>query len=298
MKKKLPVFNSAEGRSKYIAAYEDMFSLWQVSHDPIEVKTRFGLTHINASGPEEGYPLVILHGAGLNSTVWFRNIAALSTQHRVYAVDTIGDAGKSVAEILLEKRSDYADWLSEVLDGLKIDKCHIMGHSYGGWLALNLARVYPDRLRKIVLLAPAASFLELSFLSKLFFFLGEFKISPPTRSFLKKIAAKGTVLEEKFLHLMEAVNRYCTPAIMYPTVFSDTELARIDIPTLFLIGAGDKIYNIRKAIARGQRLMPGLTAEIIPDAGHLFLMDQPDLINERVSIFLTKSQGPPYRTLQ
>ncbi len=287
MKKKLPIFTSPEGRDSYLITYEDMFSLWKVPHRPIEVNTRFGMTHINASGPKEGFPLVLLHGAGLSSTVWFPLIAELSARHRVYAIDTIGDAGKSVADRLLQRREDYSDWLKDVLDGLKLEQCDMVGHSYGGWLTLNMARAYRDRLRKIVLLAPAASFLELNLLTKLFFFLGEFKISPPTRSVLKKVSAKGTVLEEKFLHFMETVNRYCTPAMIYPTVFTDTELAGIDLPALYLIGDGDRIYNKRKAIARAQRCMPKLTAEIIPDAGHLFIMDQPDMINERILNFLS-----------
>jgi len=96
MKKKLPIFATPEGRAKYMEAYEAMFTLWKVPHDGIDVKTSYGSTHVNASGPGDGYPLVLLHGAGLTSTVWFANIAELSANHRVYAVDAIGDAGKSI----------------------------------------------------------------------------------------------------------------------------------------------------------------------------------------------------------
>ena len=286
MKKRLPIFTTPEGRAEYMVAYEAMFNLWPVPHEAVEVKTRYGLTNINVSGPGDGYPLVLLHGAGLSSTAWFANIAALSAHHRVYAVDVISDAGKSVADRLLVKREHYAQWLKEVFDGLNIDRCHLLGHSYGGWLTLNMAVAYPERLQKIVLLAPGASFRPLSLLTKLFFFLGNFKIGPPTRSFLNTMAAKGTVLEEPFIHLMEEVNRYCTPAIMFPTVFTDDELKQIDLPVLFIIGAKDKIYHPRKAIERAQRCMPDLTTEIIPEVGHLLIMDRPEFINTRILKFL------------
>lgn len=287
MKKKLPIFNTLENRAKYLAAYEAMFSLWQVPHEGIDVKTSYGSTHINASGPEDGYPLVLLHGAGLSSTVWFANIAELSAHHRVYAVDVIGDAGKSVADRLLDRRTDYAKWLNEVFDGLNIERADLLGHSYGGWLTLNMARAYPQRLRKIVLLAPAASFRPLGFITKLILYLGEFKIGPPARSMLKATAAKQTVLEEAFVHLMEEVTRYCRSAMIYPTVFTDQELKQIDLPALLLIGAGERVYNPHKVIERAQRLMPRLTAEIIPDAGHLLIMDQPEIINVRILRFLS-----------
>jgi pimeloyl-ACP methyl ester carboxylesterase len=258
-----------------------------VPYDSIDVKTSYGSTHINVSGPGDGYPLVLLHAAGLSSTAWFANIAGLSALHRVYAVDVIGDAGKSIAECLLKKRSDYAEWLKEVFDGLNIERCHLLGHSYGGWLTLNMALAYPDRLRKIILLAPAASFRPLGLITKLILYLAEFKIHPPVRSFLKAGAAKGTVIEESFIHLIEKVTRYCSPVTMFPTVYTDEELKQINLPALLLIGAAEKIYNPQKAIKRAQSWMPGLTAEIIPNAGHLLVMDQPEIINTRILKFLS-----------
>ena len=203
--------------------------------------------------------------------------------------DIIGDAGKSVADRLMMKRTDYAQWLKEVFDGLNIERCYLLGHSYGGWLTLNMALAYPERLRKIVLLAPAASYCRLSFITKLILYLAPFKIHPPAKSILQVAAAKGTVIEEPFIHLMEEVTLYCTPVTMFPTVYTDDELKQVDPPALLLIGAGEKIYNPQKAIERAQRWMPDLTAEIIPNAGHLLVMDQPEIINARILKFLTNN---------
>jgi pimeloyl-ACP methyl ester carboxylesterase len=289
MKKKLPIFTTPEGRAKYMTAYEAMFSLWKVPYDSIDVKTGYGSTHINVSGPGDGYPLVLLHAVSLSSTAWFANIAELSANHRVYAVDAIGDAGKSIAKCLLEKRLDYAEWLREVFDGLNIEKGYLLGHSYGGWLALNMALAYPDRLRKIVLLAPAASIYPMNFLTNLGLRL-PFKIRISARSVFKMIAPKGTVFEERFIHLMEMVTRYCLPATMFPTVYTDEELKQIKLPSLLLIGAGEKIYNPKKAIDRAQRWMPDLTAEIIPNVGHTLNMEQPETINARILEFLSSDE--------
>ena len=295
MKKKLPIYTTAEGRAKYIAAYEAMFSLWKVPYEAIDVKTKFGTTHINVCGPADGYPLVLLHAAGLSSTAWFANIAGLSAHYRVYAVDVIGDAGKSIAECLLEKRSDYAEWLKEVFDGLNIERCHLLGHSYGGWLTLNMALAHPDRLNKIVLLAPAASIYPMGFMTQLGLRLGELKIRPPARFIFKMIAPKGAVFEETFIHLMEMVTRYCVPATMYPTVYTDKELKQIELPALLLIGAAEKIYNPQKAIKRAQQWMPGLTAEIIPNVGHTLNMEQPEIINTRILKFLSTDEFEVYQ---
>ena len=184
------------------------------------------------------------------------------------------------------KGKDYAQWLKEVLDRLNIDKCCLLGHSYGGWLTLNMALAFPEQVQKIVLLAPAASFYPLSLMTKLVLHLGKFKIGPPARSFLQAIAAKGTVLEETFIQLMEMVTRYCSPATMFPTVFTDDELKQIDLPVLLLIGSKEKIYQPQKVIERAKRCLPDVTAEIIPEVGHLLILDKPEFINKRILKFL------------
>ena len=179
MKKKLPIFSTDAGRAKYLAAYEEMLTLWAVPHEPLEVNTSFGTTHINVCGPTDGYPLVLLHTAGFSSTAWYANIADFSANHSVYAVDVIGDAGKSVAEHVMEERIEYGEWLREVLDSINIKKGYLLGHSYGGWLTMNMALAYPHRLAKIVLLAPAASIKPFSFISKLALRLAELNIRLP-----------------------------------------------------------------------------------------------------------------------
>ena len=288
MKKKLPIFATPDDRAKYLAAYEAMLPLWKVPYDSIDVKTRYGSTHINVSGPSDGQPLVLLHGAGLSSTAWFANIPGLGADHRVYAVDVIGDAGKSVADVLMEKRIDYAKWLRDVFDGLDIERGYLLGHSYGGWLTMNMALNYPARLKGIVLLAPAASIYPMNFLTKLGLHLAVFKfLRPSARSMFKMLASKGTVFEETFIHHMEMVTKYCVSAIMFPTVYTDEELEQIELPALLLIGDGEKIYNPKKAIDRAQRLMPDLTAEIIPNVGHTLNLEQPEIINARILKFLS-----------
>ena len=288
MKKKLPIFSTPEDRAKYLAAYETMFTLWKVAHDSFDVQTRYGCTHINACGPKGGQPLVLLHGAGLSSTAWFANIAGLSADHRVYAVDVIGDAGKSIAERLMEKRIDYADWLKDIFDGLNIEKGYLLGHSYGGWLTMNMALAYPDRLKAIVLLAPSASIYPMNFLTKLGLHLAAVKFfRPSARSTFKMIAPKGVVFEETFINFMEMVTKYCVSAIMFPTVYTDEELRRIKLPALLLIGSEEKIYNPKKAIDRAQRLMPTLRAECIPNVGHTLNIEKPDVVYARILSFLS-----------
>jgi pimeloyl-ACP methyl ester carboxylesterase len=89
-------------------------------------------------------------------------IAGLAQSYRVYALDTIGFAGKSNAVKSIEDRATVAEWLTDVLDALNIEKANMAGWSMGGFLTVNYAIEKPERLKKIVLLAPAATFVPFS----------------------------------------------------------------------------------------------------------------------------------------
>ena len=80
-----------------------------------DLSSPFGTTHVNICGPRDGEPLVLLHGGGSTSTVWFANAGELSRTHRVYAVDTIGEAGRSVSDGRpVDSLAGFMEWL----DGL------------------------------------------------------------------------------------------------------------------------------------------------------------------------------------
>ena len=85
-----------------------------------------------ASGSKQAAAtLVLIHAASANATMWSPNVAAFTTAYRVYALDTIGDLGKSVLKdpnCYPKTTVDYANWVSDVLDGLgirQIGRAHV-----------------------------------------------------------------------------------------------------------------------------------------------------------------------------
>jgi pimeloyl-ACP methyl ester carboxylesterase len=125
------IFKTPEREKQYMAAYETVLALWSAPNRPMDVPTRFGITHINTSGPENAPAMVLLPGFGTNSTMWFPNMAALSSRFRVYAPDTIGQPGKSIPSGVLAA-SNSSNWIADVLDGLGLEKACMVGISLGG----------------------------------------------------------------------------------------------------------------------------------------------------------------------
>ena len=83
------------------------------------------------------------------------HVSALGERHSVYALDTLGDAGRSIQRAPIRDGNDSAVWLQDVLDGLDVPRAHLVGCSYGGWLAMLHTIHAPARTASLCLLDPA-----------------------------------------------------------------------------------------------------------------------------------------------
>ena len=98
----------------------------------------------------EGFPLVLLHGNGEDYTYFKRQMEPFSQQYRVIALDTRGhgESPRGTAPFTLEQ---FAGDLKEFLDQRGITKCHLLGFSDGGNIALLFALRYPQYVEKLIL---------------------------------------------------------------------------------------------------------------------------------------------------
>ena len=257
------------------------------------VPTSFGITHLAASGPREAPPLILLHATGMSSTQWFPNIEALSEAHRVYVVDIMGEPGKSVQEALLRNEEDCAGWIGQVLDCLGIERALVAGSSFGGWLTLNFALRTPGRVVKAILLSPAGTLLPFSAPVYLLLRLKPYlPFQPGAQAVLRMFFGEFPVHPDfaKQFALGIPHFRYANPRrSVFARPFSDEELRSVQVPTLLLIGDRERIYDGKAALEQGRHLIPNLESALVPDAGHILAMEQPDVVNRYILDFLDKA---------
>jgi pimeloyl-ACP methyl ester carboxylesterase len=287
-------FKTAEGAAEYLAAYNRTLALWPVPHEAIDVPTRFGTTHVNMAGSVDAPALILLHGFAVSSTEWYANVAPLSQHFRVYALDAVNQMGLSVVTRPLKTRQESADWLTDVMDGLNIERAVVVGHSYGGWLTLNLALLAPQRVERMILLSPASSFASLRWQFALQF-LGTFLM--PSRKAMYRFMQQTTTMrlvdgqaevEQLILGIKHLKpTQFGAPII---AVFKDEELKQINIPTLLLVGEQDTSCKPVKVLERARRVMPLIEADLIVGGGHLFPVDQAETTNARMLKFLNQGE--------
>ena len=118
------------------------------------IDTRFGKTHMLVAGPKDAPPLVMLQGMAGSAILWHHQMAKFAQNHRVYALDTVGQPGRSAPNSPSILKDEYALWLYDVILNLGLDKAHLIGISSGGWAIIRLGITHPELVDKAVLLSP------------------------------------------------------------------------------------------------------------------------------------------------
>jgi pimeloyl-ACP methyl ester carboxylesterase len=290
-------FKSVEAKEQYLDHYDKRAREWPVASETKVVQTSYGKTFIRISGPINAPSLVLLPSTGASSLIWMPNIKALSVHYRVYAVDNIYDFGRSVNTRNIKASDDMMNWLDELFTTLDLgDSINLMGLSFGGWLTSQYTLAYPNRLNKVIWLAPVATIFDIpgewawrAILSAL-----------PHRYFMKKFMVEWLfedLSKKNDKSSLKQLDELVDDAVLglkcfkfrmpiTPSVLMDNELQRIKVPTLFLVGENEKLYSAKKAVERLNTLAPQIQTEIIPDAGHDLTIIQAEMVNKKVLEFL------------
>ncbi len=285
----LPHFRTEEGEAAYRAAYQCTLALWPDDCRSIEVQTRFGITHVIQLGAADAPPMLMIHGFGFSGTQWYPNAPALAGNFCVYAPDVPDQFGLSQLEKPIQSAENYAAWLGELMDALGIERAPLIGHSYGGWLATNFALRNPGRVTRLTLIAPAATFVSLSWQ---FYVRGIFGGATGNERIIYSMAKWMTTLEE--VRGIPIVEQFKTglqtmaplPA-GYPSVFTAEEFQTLTMPVQLVIGDHEVVYSKspRKVMEIAQRLVPQLQVACIANGGHAVTLDQVEATNEQLSQF-------------
>jgi pimeloyl-ACP methyl ester carboxylesterase len=282
-----PLYRSPRGMAEALASYDAALARITVSHETFYLSTRFGETHVLAAGPQEAPSLVLPHGWNGNAAGWWPQINTLAASFRLYAPDTIGQAGRSAPARPSTHGPAYGLWLADVLDGLALTRPALVGGSGGAWLILKLAEVAPERIGRAVLLSPAGVVRP-----RLGFLLGAARVgmlrpdeSTPLR-YARLASPPPLQVDEAEVSLGAAALLALKPQLPPPTL-PDLSLRRLTAPTMILLGELEAIFPPNAVLRRARRVLPGLThTEIIPGAGHNLSYEQAAVVNERISRFV------------
>lgn len=247
-----------------------------------------------------GIPVVLLHAFPLSSAMWLAQREGLAKVCRVITPDLRGFGGSRLGDDEPSIES-MADDVAELLDAEGIDKAVVGGLSMGGYVAMAFCRRHPDRVLGVILADTKAT-----------------TDPSPARANRERIAQ--AVLSGGSDVLVEEV----LPALIGPTtkerramVFGRVKglvqsappgavawaqramaarpdsfetLGALKVPLLVVVGEEDELSPVSDAEAMA-RAVPDGKLEIIPKAGHLSAVEQPEAFNAAVADFLRTELG-------
>ncbi|MEM9067335.1 MAG: alpha/beta fold hydrolase [Myxococcota bacterium] len=253
-----------------------------------------------------GPVLLLVHGLGSSSLAWMRCVEQLCERHRVIAVDLPG-FGESEKPKYHYTLSFYASRLVTFLDAMSIARCHWVGHSMGGQIAVWAALRHPERVESLVLVAPAGlerfrpeqarvlrqtvtpSWVRRQTPSQLRKALATAFHELPREAdalLTRRLSFRGTELDGYAHAFARGVNA------MLDDPIADC-LPHVTAPSLVLFGATDRLvpnrmFSSLQPVDIARRAGAGLGAEVVllPQTGHLVPFERPSAFSGQLTAFL------------
>ena len=218
-----------------------------------------------------GKPLLLLHGWGTSLDTFGAMIEDLKRQFRITAFDFPGHGGSDMPPVTWAVDA-FVGLTLGVMAELGIERASVLGHSFGGRVAIKLAAAYPEMVDRLVLVDSAG-------------------VPPPQtiKRRLKRVASKSANTIGRLGRPGQAVRRATVRRIASPDYkaagpLRDTFLAivgedlrpvlpRIKAPTLLVWGESDDDTTLADAHTM-EKLIPGARLLVLKNAGHFSYLDQ------------------------
>ena len=242
-----------------------------MTRSPAPAPEKIGALAFTEAG--SGSPLLLLHGATSSGRVWGPLIPTLARTRRVIALDL---PGQGDSPSTAQTPPQWAVEVADLLDRRELERVQVVGHSSGGWTALELAK--RGRAASVLALAPAG--LRCS-------------------RVVREMALRSTSARPGALDPDEAIAnaRAAIATDSFPRHFRETRVLRfiggqgIEVPVRIVWGGRDRIAFGPKSRFTDE-LPPQIEVETWPDCGHMLMWDAPERILAAIAE-LEPARSPP-----
>ena len=255
-----------------------------------------GIVHVRIEGPEQGRPVVLVHGFSVPNYVFDKTSADLAASgFRVIRFDLYGRGWSDRPDVVYD-RALFANQLLELMDTLQLPKADLLGLSMGGAIVGRFAAEHPERVRSLVLVAPLNQPQDISVMawpgvgewllrawylpklasSQLDDFPHPERVPGWTERFQPQTRYDG------FGRAILSTIRHVTPESSLPDF---EKVGKAGLPVLLVWGELDTTVPFAQHSAV-QRAIPQAQFFSLPATGHLPVVEEPGLTDPQIAAFL------------
>lgn len=281
------VYSSPDVQAQHMAIYDSKMAQWPTPYEDVYVETSYGMMHVVVSGPEDSPPMLLLNASAMSGWSWLYNVGVLNTQYRTYAIDTLGEVGKSELYDATRYPPDgkaYADLHAEITDALGIEKAYVVGASFGGYMATSYALRYPERVEKLALLGPMGMTPETAKTALRIMFVQLFPLKSIQDNTVRWALGDDPYVLEETEDWFRVVLTDTVPRESRPVTFTPDQLQNLDVPVLLVIGTRDALTGDPETVKELALNTPDIQIEVL-DSGHLIGVEQAERSNELMMDF-------------
>lgn len=280
------IYSSPEVEARFMEIYDEKMKDWPVPYEDVFIDTKYGAVHVIMSGPEDAPPMLLLHASGVAAWSWKHNVGELSREYRPYAIDLIGDAGKSEyasLENIMKTGRDQAELYKEITDKLGVGKAYVVGASEGGFIGSNYTLYFPERVERLALLGPMGysgatkSVVRITFAQF-------FPLKPIQNSTFRWAFSDSPELKEEFSEWFPLLMSGVFPAKVTPLPLSAEQRQSFEVPVMFVFGERDNLVGDPEAARALVQNIPDVRVETV-EAGHLMGAELPGQVNALIKDF-------------
>jgi pimeloyl-ACP methyl ester carboxylesterase len=249
-----------------------------------ELSVRGTAVHVLEDGV--GAPVLFLHGAG-GAGRWLAFQEHLAKEFAVVMPSHPGHGGSPAAE-WIEHISDLAFHYLDLLDERRLPPVHLVGASFGGWIAAEVATMASHRLRSLTLIDPVGIKVD----GWIYPFLFAMDIPEVVATvFHDPMAALALAPPDQSVETLAlqyrqgaALARVAWNPYLYNPLLR-RRLARITAPTLLCWGAHDRLAPLEPCGRAWQAAVPGAQLRIFDGSGHVPHLEEPEAVARAVAAF-------------
>jgi len=263
-----------------------------------------------------GPALLLLHGLGCDHTTWAPVISALARRYTVIAPDLLGH-GRSAKPRADYSVGGYANGMRDLLTVLGIDRVTVVGHSFGGGVAMQFAYQFPERTERMILVAPgglgpevtpAIRAITLPGFDPLMALVTRPVVRQATKVGLHALAGSGISAARDLDEVADIIesfkDRASRQAIRHVVravvdwrgqivTMADRAYLTQAMPMCVVWGAEDQVIPAKHA-RNAADMAPSATVEVIPNAGHFPHKDHPQRFVKIVHDFIRSTEPAVY----